>query len=126
MLKTYSFIITILYSLALATVCLIKVDKLVEEVHIQNADKIFHFSAYFVLTILWYITLFFQFKTKKNKSIIYAICFSVMFGIIIEILQGNVTTSRQSDINDVFANTIGVFLAALVIYKKNKILIKKI
>ncbi|WP_339916741.1 VanZ family protein [Yeosuana marina] len=125
-LKTYSLIITILYSLALATVCLIKVDKLVEEVHIQNADKIFHFSAYFVLAILWYVTLFFQFKINKNKSIIYAICFSVVFGIIIEVLQGAITTSRQSDINDVFANTLGALLATLVIYIKNRILIKKI
>ncbi len=126
MLKTYSLIITILYSLALATVCLIKVDKIVEEVHIPNVDKIFHFSAYFVLAILWYITLFFQFKINKNKSIIYAICFSVVFGIIIEILQGSITTSRQSDINDVFANTLGALLATLLIHIKNRNLIKKI
>lgn len=126
MLKTYSLVITILYSLALATICLIQIDSVVEEVHIKNADKIFHFVSFLVLAFLWYVTLVNTFKSNKTKSIINAFLISVAFGIIIEILQGSFTVSRQSDIKDVFADTLGALLVSLVIYFKNRNLIKKI
>ena len=126
MLKRYSLVITIIYSLALTTICLIQIDGIVHEVKIPNADKIFHFFSFFALAFLWYITLFFKFGLNKNKSIINAILISVAFGIIIEILQGRFTATRQSDIKDVFADTLGALLVALVIYIKNRILIKKI
>jgi glycopeptide antibiotics resistance protein len=45
---------------------------------------------------------------------------SIIFGIIIEVLQGTVTAYRSSDINDVLANTIGVLLMSVVIGMKNK------
>lgn len=126
MLKTYSLVITILYSLALATICLIQIDGIVEEVHIKNADKIFHFFSFLVLALLWYVTLVYQFKLNKTKSIINAFLISVSFGIIIEILQGSFTVSRQSDIKDVFADTLGALFLSLIIYFKNRNLIKKI
>ena len=88
--------------------------------------KYFIFVSFLVLAFLWYVTLVNTFKLNKTKSIINAFLISVAFGIIIEILQGSFTVSRQSDIKDVFADTLGALLVSLVIYiQKQKYLLKK-
>lgn len=125
MLKTYFFVITILYSIALAVVCLIELNGFIE-VKISNGDKIFHSLSYVILTVLWYYTFYYNLKFNKGKALIYAVLVSIIFGIVIEVLQGAVTTYRSSDINDVYANSFGCILAAIVIAVKNKYLIKMI
>ena len=119
MLKTYFFVITILYSIALTIVCLIDLNGVIE-VKISFGDKIFHSLAYVVLTVLWYYTFFYNLKSNKGKALIYAVVISIIFGIVIEVLQGTVTAYRSSDIIDVFANSFGAILAAVVIAVKNK------
>ena len=119
MLKTYFFVITILYSIALTVVCLIDLNGVIE-VKISFGDKIFHSLAYVVLTALWYYTFYYNLKFNKGKALINAVVISIIFGIVIEVLQGTVTTYRSSDINDVFANSFGAILAAVVIAVKNK------
>lgn len=123
MLKNYYFLVTILYSIVLATLCLVQLNN-VSKVGIPFADKIFHFLSYVVLTILWYNTCYFHFKKTKANALILAIVASIIFGIIIEVLQGTVTSYRSSDINDVFANSLGVLLTAFGISMKNKYLLK--
>ena len=123
MLKTYFFVITILYSIALTVVCLIDLNGVIE-VKISSGDKIFHSLSYVVLTFLWYYTLYYNLKFNKGKSLIYAVVISIIFGIVIEVLQGTVTTYRSSDIIDVFANSFGAILAAVVIAVKNKYILK--
>jgi len=118
-LKTYFFGITILYSMALTIVCLIDLNGVIE-VKISFGDKIFHSLAYVVLTVLWYYTFFYNLKSNKGKALIYAVVISIIFGIVIEVLQGTVTAYRSSDIIDVFANSFGAILAAVVIAVKNK------
>jgi VanZ family protein len=122
-LKTYSLILVILYSIALTIVCLIKIEGL-NKAGISFGDKIFHSLSYVVLTFLWFNTLFNKFKLNKSKALTYAVIVSILFGIIIEILQGTLTTYRSADINDVLANSLGVMLTAVVIKIKNKYYIK--
>jgi VanZ family protein len=122
-LKTYFFVITILYSIALTIVCLIDLNGVIE-VKISFGDKIFHSLAYVVLTVLWYYTFFYNLKSNKGKALIYAVVISIIFGIVIEVLQGTVTAYRSSDIIDVFANSFGAILAAVVIAVKNKYILK--
>ena len=93
-------------------------------VGISFADKIFHFLAYSVLTLVWFSALFFQFKNKKTKAILYAAIFSVIFGIIVEVLQGSVTASRHSDVYDAIANTLGVLITVLILLINKKTGIK--
>lgn len=120
MLKRQVFLITIFYSLALALVCLLPFKKL-PDVGVSFGDKIFHSLTYVVLTFLWFSTFFFQFKTSKINAIIYSSVISIVFGIIIEVLQGVFTTTRQADVFDVLANSIGVlFAAVLIVVKKQK------
>lgn len=119
MLKKFVLPITVLYTLALATVCLIKINNL-PDTGISFADKIFHFLVYSVLTFLWVSTFFFTFRYSKKKSIVCASVFSIVFGIIIEVLQGSATVSRHTDVYDAIANTLGVLvMAGILLIKKN-------
>lgn len=124
MLKKLLLLIGILYTVVLATVCLIKIKKL-PEIGVSFGDKVFHFLAYMVLAFLWFNIFLNTFKLKKKKALIYAALFSIVFGIIIEVLQGTIATSRSSDVYDVMANTIGVFLTVIIVFIRNLITIKK-
>jgi VanZ family protein len=120
-LKTFYLVITILYSIALTIICLVKIDGIVSNVglNIPFGDKIFHLLSYLVLTALLYNTFLYNYIASK-KALMYAAILSIIFGIIIEVLQGTITTARSSDINDVFANTIGVLLTTAFITIRNK------
>ncbi|KAB1069701.1 hypothetical protein F6U93_02470 [Tamlana haliotis] len=120
-LKIIAPIAAIGYTVFLATVCLITINDL-PNVGVSFADKIFHFLAYGLLTILWYATFLLNFNLKEKQAILYALIFSVVFGILIEVLQDTLTVSRALDIFDMVANTIGALLAALTLMIKNKIL----
>lgn len=124
MLKKLLLLVSILYTLVLAGVCLIKIKKL-PEIGVSFGDKIFHFLAYMVLSFLWFNTFFNTFKLEKKKALTYAALFSIVFGIIIEVLQGTITVSRSSDVYDVMANTMGVFLTVIIVFIRNLITIKK-
>ncbi|TGV00900.1 VanZ family protein [Flavivirga rizhaonensis] len=123
MLKKLTPIITIIYSLALITVSLIKLNN-VPDIGISFGDKIFHFFAYFVLTILWFYTFLYAFKLKSKKAIVFAVVLSVFFGIIIEVLQGSITVSRSLDVYDAVANTLGALLASVVMWFKSNLSVK--
>ena len=43
----------------------------------------------------------------------FIICFVVIYGIIIEILQGVLTTTRESDLFDALANTLGAIVGLI-------------
>ncbi len=124
MLKKSIFFLSILYTLTLATVCLVKLNKL-PNVGLSYGDKIFHFLSYSVLAMLWFNTLLHTFKFKKRRALLYAALFSVVFGIVIEVLQGTLTSYRSSDMYDVIANTSGVLFTVLILAVKNPKNIKK-
>ena len=110
--------------MALSTVCLIRLNNL-PDIRVSNGDKIFHLLSYLVLTFLWVNTFIYKFKLKKEHAIVYAGVFCIAFGIIIEVLQGSVTSYRSSDIYDVVANTCGVLIMMLIFVIKNLVMIKK-
>ncbi|WP_372753711.1 VanZ family protein [Mariniflexile sp.] len=122
-LKKVLILISILYSIALTVVCLIKINNL-PNAGVSFGDKIFHALAYTLLSFLWYVTLKHRFLLTRKRALIYASLFSIIFGIVIEVLQGTLTASRSADIYDVVANTIGVFITILVVLLKKNIPIK--
>ena len=125
MLKKLALIAAIIYSMVLTFVSLMKLTN-VPNIGVSFGDKIFHFLAYFVLAFLWFEAFIYNFSFNKRKAIVYASIFSVLFGIVIEVLQYLLTTYRSLDIYDVFANTSGVLLAVVIIAVKNNIGVKKI
>ncbi|MFB0910817.1 MAG: hypothetical protein QMA99_07750, partial [Flavobacterium sp.] len=56
------------------------------------------------------------------KPYIVSFLFSVLFGVTIEIMQGQYTTSRKEDVLDVVANIAGAALAVflLILYFKKR------
>lgn len=125
MLKKLTPVITIVYSLALIIVSLVKINN-VPDIGISFGDKIFHFLAYFVLTLLWFYTFLYFFKFKSKKAIFFAAILSVLFGMIIEVLQENMTASRSLDVYDAVANTLGALLASTVLWFKSSLHIKNV
>ncbi|WP_188461013.1 VanZ family protein [Bizionia arctica] len=126
MLKKKALLISLTYSIVLLTVSLAKLDLgSVEDIVPSFSDKIFHFLAYILFTYLWFNTFAFKFNFSERKSILSSIFLSVAFGIIIEVLQMLVTTSRSFDLLDILANILGVLFAAFLINIKMKIDVKK-
>jgi VanZ family protein len=86
---------------------------------ITQTDKFYHTFAYFVLGLTWLLS--FPMSLEK-KYIKYAIVFTcIIYGIVIEVLQGTLTAYRTASLLDVIANTIGVLVAMVLfksIYKK--------
>ena len=116
MLKKWSLILVIGYATALTIGSLINTGGM-PELGSSYDDKIYHFIAYSMFTILAYN--YFSYKQKKHK-IVYAAVFVIVYGIVIEVLQHVLTSNRTLDAYDVLANSLGVLLAviALVIRKR--------
>ncbi len=123
-LKSYSLIATILYSLALAVISLVKFRDIPDYIP-SFSDKVLHFLMYGILAFLWIITFTHKFKLKRIYAIVWAGIIAVVFGIIIEVLQGTVTNTRVTDQNDIIANTLVVILVILIIVIKDRIVVKK-
>jgi VanZ family protein len=86
--------------------------------NIPYADKIVHFTFYFVAAVLG--SLFFV-ETKEEKPTfnkylkILAISL-IFFGIIIEVIQETMTINRSGDVFDALANGTGVILGIITIF----------
>lgn len=83
-------------------------------------DKINHFIAYCLLTLLLYNYL----NTKKLKyALWYALTIASAYGILIEWLQKILTNNRMYDVYDMIANCFGAVIAVIfiIVYKKLKL-----
>ncbi|MBU3820923.1 VanZ family protein [Flavobacteriaceae bacterium XHP0103] len=107
------------YSIVLLVVCLrpLKLPNL----GVSFGDKVLHTLAYVVLAFLWYAAFIYQSKFNSRKALLWACVFSIFFGMVIEVFQEVFTTTRQADVMDVVANTVGVLFSAFLIMLKNRI-----
>jgi|TARA_B110000967_G_scaffold208409_1_gene260495 glycopeptide antibiotics resistance protein len=106
LLKDNIFLIAISITVGIIYLSIIKIPSI--GIEIANIDKGYHSLAYFMLAITWLLA----FYKKQKKYVIVISC--IIFGIIIEVLQYTLTTYRTGDYLDVFANSLGVFLALVV------------
>ncbi|WP_034061163.1 VanZ family protein [Lacinutrix jangbogonensis] len=123
MLKKFSFPISILYTLTLSALSLIKISHVVKNMPSFN-DKVGHALAHFIFVVLWFVVFYYKFNFKYGKALGFAGLFSFGYGVLIEGLQGWITISRQSDFNDVFANVIGMVFALLLLLSIKKRVLK--
>lgn len=123
MLKKISLLISILYTLTLSALSLIKINDVVKELPSFN-DKAAHAFAHFIFVILWFVVFHYKFSFKYNKAISFAAILSFTYGILIEFLQGLITLSRQSDFKDVFGNVLGMVFAILFLISIKKCVLK--
>jgi VanZ family protein len=114
--------LALLYTIALAIISLLKATDL-PDVDIDNGDKYAHTIAYALLCLFWYIAL----KANSiNAALVKAVTISIIYGIILEVLQGTLTEARVTDLYDILANCIGVVFISLIIALRNKTHVKKI
>lgn len=114
------FVIAILYTTALTLGSLMRPVHIVDN-PISNIDKLLHAGAYFGLTVLWIFWMLFKRsnKTKETSSktvwqiVIGVVVIAILYGVLMEVLQGTITSYRTPDIWDILANTAGSILALI-------------
>lgn len=111
--KNIFLCLAVLWTLFMAYLCLANFKSL-PKIGIGGADKYVHVILYFVFTTLWSCHL----KTRNSigmVSLIKVVVISIIYGSLIEMAQGVFTTTREPDILDVLANTLGSLIAVVVI-----------
>ncbi|WP_418264766.1 VanZ family protein [Flavobacterium faecale] len=116
MLKKLLLFAAISWTSIVLVLCLIRLDG-APQIDVVNIDKYVHSIFHFVFTMLWYLYLRLQFKNENRyKPFIVSFAFSILFGILIEILQQCCTASRSGDVLDVLANLLGASMAIGLFY----------
>jgi len=115
-------VIATIYTITLAVLSLVSNDS-IPYFGTNYEDKIYHLLAYGLLNVLWYKVLV---NLKINNPILIAFTVSIIYGIIIEVLQGQFTLARDPSVLDIIANSIGVTIGSLFLVIKSKTIDKKI
>lgn len=123
-LKSKIPFIAVLYTVILTVLSLANVSNNVINMQ-SNRDKMFHAGAYAILTIVWFLTFYKTLKYSKIKSMSLSAVLSISFGILLEVLQGQLTSYRFPDYKDAIANTFGVIVMIIIIGVKYKSVVKK-
>ena len=111
-LKKWALALMVLYVIGLTMGSLMHLGG-VPSLGFSFDDKIYHFFAYFVFTILVYN----YFKVIQIKRVILLSALAVIcYGIILEVLQTVLTSYRTFDVYDALANALGVSCASIVLH----------
>lgn len=93
-------------------------------INIPFADKIIHFILYFLLVILVLLGSLRKSKTGLTiRKLLVVFFISLLYGILLEILQDLVFIMRGADLLDITANAAGSFIGLLTFYyiKEHKV-----
>lgn len=121
MLSSYRYTILFLCWLVLITslslLSLSGLNYFSDGIRIPHKDKIVHFTFYFFTTIIGSYALreFKQQEISLKSAAIKMFIFSVLYGMVIEVLQYSLTRNRHGDFYDFLANTIGALCGFLLI-----------
>jgi len=111
--------LALLYSVTISVLFFMPTSEL-PKVRVSGFDKIAHVVIHFILITLWLFYFYVKNGFKlKERSILILFLTLLLFGIIVEILQGQLTTSRGADVFDITANLTGSLLGILF-YKSIK------
>ena len=113
LLENNAIYIAVFFTISILFGSLVKSELIVVE-SISVSDKTYHLIAYFLLMLSWLYAFFKKEKFQEHVKYIILACF--IFGIIIETLQGVITSYRTASYLDILANTIGVLLAVVIFH----------
>lgn len=121
-LKKVNLVLAIGWTIMIAFLCLVKMGDLPSlNISISNIDKYVHITFHFVFIMLWGFYSWQKHSKIELKKIRNILLISVAYGILIEIMQEEFTTTRHADIMDVAANCTGALLAlGVFIYLEKK------
>jgi VanZ family protein len=107
-------LIAVVYTLIILTLSLLPLGR-ISVGGFNPTDKMLHGFAYFILALLW--LLYYLIKKSGVRNYKWGFfnisALVIVFGMLIEVLQGALTSYRQPDWADVLANSIGVLIAFL-------------
>ncbi len=106
--------IAILLTIVIALLSLLSISNYVPDLKVSWQDKAEHIIAYFTLASSW-LLVHKHYKFVKQSKIIIVVLI-LIYGIILEVLQGSLTTYRTFEYYDMLANAIGV-VTAFLFYK---------
>ena len=89
----------------------------ISQIKIENGDKYVHLFLYFVLTVLLFYSRFVSTDFSKKAKLLVSFLFAIVFGIIIEIMQKELTANRQFEWRDIVANSMGSLIAITFLNK---------
>lgn len=110
----FLFWLAILYSVGITILFFIPTSGM-PSVGFKGIDKVVHVFFFFFLVLLWQIALF-----KKDgdviprKIIFWILGIILVYGILVEVLQEQLTNTRTADPFDVLADFIGAVLGVFV------------
>ena len=105
-------VISALYTLLITYLSLVQLGK-ISLGGFNPTDKMMHLGAYFGLGFLWFVYYIFKKPEEqyKNQHFFNIALLIIVFGMLIEVLQGALTAYRDPDWADILANSIGVLIA---------------
>ncbi|WP_442902425.1 VanZ family protein [Flavobacterium sp.] len=110
--------LAILWTVIITVLSLVSLNS-IPQVDVPGKDKIVHFLFYSIFVIFW--------SFSKNKWCsnwnyrLLIVCLAIVYGIIIEVLQSVLTHTREADLNDILANSLGAIVGFVCVYcVKNK------
>ena len=116
------FSFSLFYTLVITVLSLVQLRD-IPKLNTGFDDKIVHFLIYAIFCLMWFLS-FYSFKIKR--SLFAASAFSILFGLIIELIQSQATVYRTGEVLDFLANTIGALAMTILIYLKKEVIIKNL
>ena len=110
------------YTISLGILSLVNLTD-VPKLNTGYDDKIAHFVLYAGLCLFWFMSFH---ALKSKSSLVLASLLSIVFGLVIEILQGIVSIHRTTEVFDLVANCLGVLTMAFIINAKKEVIVKKL
>ena len=103
------FFLTMFWAIFIASLSLVSINSIAINI-VSGQDKFFHFVFYAIFSILLKLSF-----TNNMKNIwVFLIVF--IYGIIIEVMQGELTRYREPDIVDALANAFGALVGLLILH----------
>ena len=125
MLKKHALLIASGFTILLTIASFVKLNS-IPKTGLSFEDKLFHFLAYAIFTLLWYNVFINHGKEQiKKYPLLIAFLIAIIYGIVIEVLQGQLTANRVTEFSDSVANSLGALFTVLVI-KLKRLLVKKV
>lgn len=116
-MRKYIFsVLAIAWTIAITVLSLVQL-KGPELLHFSYADKLMHILIYFLFTVIWFVAFSRGITNEKlqKNALMASAAFSFVYGIIVEVMQETLVTTRQGDWQDALANTIGIIVAIFTI-----------
>lgn len=98
----------------MAYLCLTDFNNL-PKIKVGGIDKTVHFVLHFFFTLFWDLY-FSRTKAVQKYSTVVAVFLSLAYGSLIELGQEFFTTSRNADIRDILANSVGTISACIIMF----------